>query len=313
MPQLLLFTVLSALVDVFAGNRLQHTDPGSVAAVAFTAVGVVFCATAAARTRWRPLLAVARRHSRDLLALNLATAVTWVSLLYALDWMEPAVANVVSIAIGPAFTVIMQALWMRGDRMPAGQIAAAGGILVVLALLIASSIAGYSAVGHHRAALLAAGAAAAVVSGAASAATLVFSARLSAAGLDVRTVLGLRFPLVAVAGWVLVALSGGRRLGSAVTTGLVVAVIGVALPALLIQLGIRRVTPLTASMIITLAPAVTLLLQLADPRLAFSPRSTVGIAVITVLIGFGLLTRRDGRRARRPEQEEEEQHALHPC
>ncbi|MGW1200715.1 EamA family transporter [Streptomyces sp. NPDC002536] len=310
MVPLFVFSALSALVDVFAGDRLQRVDPGSVAAVAFTATGAVFCTAALVRLRWARLVAVVREHGRDLAVLNLSTAVTWLTLLYALKLMEPAIANVVSIAVGPACTVVLQAVWWRRDRVLPGEVVSSCGILATLVVLVWMSLAGRSGVGAQELAPMLLGVLAAVVSGAASAANVVFSARLGASGLDVPTVLGLRFGAVAVGGWVLAGTGGAGELPRAVPPGLVVAVIGVAVPAYLVQLGVRRVTPMTASMIISLAPAMTLLLQMADPRLSFSPSSAVGIAVITALIGAGLLARRGERRPTVVQEKGDSTHAL---
>ncbi|MGI5468207.1 EamA family transporter [Streptomyces sp. CA-132043] len=292
MPALFAFALFSALVDVFAAHRLQHLDPGSVAAVAFTLTGAFFCGLTLLRTRPARLLAVVRAHAADLLVLNLTTAVTWLSLLYALKLMEPAVANVVSIAIGPACTVLLQYLWWREDRVLPGELLSALGIVLALAGLVWASLDGRSGVGDRAAATMALGVCAAVASGAGGAANVVFSARLGAVGVDVPTVMGLRFGLVAAAGWLLAATGDTGRLGAALLPGAVIAVIGVGVPTVLVQIGVRRTTPVTASMICALAPALTLVLQLADSRLAFSVPSALGIALITALIGCGLLARR---------------------
>lgn len=292
MIPLLVFSALSALVDVFAGDRLQHASPGAVAAVAFSLVGVACCGLALVRRRPAGLLALVREHGRDIAVLNVATAVTWLSLLYALKLMEPAIANVVSIAIGPAFTVVLQALWWRRVAVLRSEALVSAGILAVLVALVWFSVIGHSSVGRVSLPAMSTGVSAAVLSGAGAAATVVFSARLAGAGVDVGTVMGVRFGVVAVCGWVMAAFAGTARLPTAVVPGVVIAVIGVGVPAWLVQLGVRRVSPATASLIVSLAPAMTLLLQLADARLAFSAYSAAGIAVITVLIGIGLLARR---------------------
>lgn len=46
-----------------------------------------------------------REQRADVLAINGTTAVTWLSMLYALKFLEPAIVNVISLAIGPALTV----------------------------------------------------------------------------------------------------------------------------------------------------------------------------------------------------------------
>src|ERR1700728_2497558 len=129
---LLPYPVLSAVVDVYAGRGEQALDPAVVAAVAFTltvtlfavmgvaALGATVRATYSPGGRGGPTpgpVRTLRAHPADVLAINISTALTWISLLYALKFLEPAVVNAVSLAIGPAVTAMASPVLRRGTSV----------------------------------------------------------------------------------------------------------------------------------------------------------------------------------------------------
>jgi drug/metabolite transporter (DMT)-like permease len=289
-PPLLGFAVLSAAVDVYAGNRLQAVDPASVAALSFTVTAALFFGAEVVqrgRTALRPL----RTHPYDVTALNVTTALTWLSLLYALKWLEPAIVNVVSIAMGPACTILLAPILRRGSVGLPAEIAASLAIFVVLGVLLGSSFTGLSSLGDIGAARATAGAAATLICGLASAANVIYSKRLSDAGLAPRSVLAMRFFAILAISWALVAREDHPPLLAALPPALVVTVIGVAAPMYLIQLGVRHAEPITVNLLVSLAPVAAFMLQLGDPRLHPSPMSLVCILTVTVLIAAGVLAR----------------------
>jgi drug/metabolite transporter (DMT)-like permease len=289
-PPLVAFSVLSAAVDVYAGNRLQAVDPGSVAALSFTVTTALFVGAELGR-RGRAALRPVRAHAYDVAALNITTALTWLSLLYALKWLEPALVNVVSIAMGPACTILLVPLLRRGSVGLPIEIAVSLAILAVLVLLLASSFAGLSSLGDISAGRATAGAVATVICGMASAANVIYSKRLSDAGLTPRSVLAVRFFAIVVISWAVVAGESHPHLLAALPPALVVTVIGVAAPMYLIQLGVRHTEPITVSLLASLAPVVTYVLQLGDPRLRPSPVSLACVLTVTALVSAGVIAR----------------------
>jgi drug/metabolite transporter (DMT)-like permease len=205
---LLPYPVLSAIVDVYAGHGEQKLDPAVVAAVAFTLTVVVFAAGEAARRRPAdgPLRTL-RGHRSDVAALNVSTALTWISLLYALKFLEPAVVNAVSLAIGPAVTVLAGPLLRRGTSALAAEAGVAAALLVTIAVLCWGSADGLTSIGHIGTGRGAAGLAATLVSGLGSAGTFIYAKRLSEAGASPAAVLSSRFYLTAV---VSLAIAAGR-------------------------------------------------------------------------------------------------------
>jgi drug/metabolite transporter (DMT)-like permease len=284
------FAFFSAAVDVYAGDVLQRIDPIVLAALSFTAVGVVTVAVNELRGpggTWSEM----RRHPVDVIALNLTTAVTWLSLLYALKYVEPAVANVVSIAIGPACTVLLLPLWGRGGRPLRVEAVASTAIVALIAILVWASFAGHSAVAAARPERIAIGLIGAVVSGIASALNIIFSKRLSVAGLPPVSVMAVRYFAVVAITWPLAVGTSAAAFHQALFPALVVGVIGIAVPMYLLQYGIRHVEAITAAMVINLAPALTFGLQFFDGRLRQSAISLACIAGITLLVMAGVAAR----------------------
>jgi drug/metabolite transporter (DMT)-like permease len=296
---LLPYPVLSAVVDVYAGHGEQSLDPAVVAAVAFTLTVVLFAVLEAGAGRpaagqWpgsASLKRTLRAQPQDIAALNVSTALTWISLLYALKFLEPAVVNAVSLAIGPAVTVVAGPLLRRGTSVLAIEAGLSAALLAMIAVLCWGSAAGLTSIGHVGLGRGTAGLAATVVSSLGSAGTFIYAKRLSEAAVSPAAVLSSRFYLTAVVSWAIAAADHVPRLAASLVPGAVVAVVGVAAPAYLLQLGVRHAEPITVSLLDNLAPLLTYLLQLLDGRLRPSAFSLSGILVITGLIGTGVIAR----------------------
>jgi drug/metabolite transporter (DMT)-like permease len=288
---LLAFAVLSGAVDVYAGNRLQALSPLDVAAISFSLTAVFFLGGETARrgvaAALRPLLT----HRRDVIAINVSTAVTWLALLYALKYLEPAVVNVVGLAVGPAFTVLLGPLLRRGSSVLAAEVAVSLGICALIGVLVWGSVTGRSGVGDVGAGQAALGVVLTLVCGLASTGNVIYSKRLSEAGRSPQSVLAIRFFLMIAVTWAMAATTESHGLAAAFVPAAVIAVIGVALPMYLIQVGIKHTEPITASLLSTLSPLFAFLLQLPDRRLHPSGLTLAGIAGITALVAVGVVAR----------------------
>lgn len=82
------FTFLAAAVDVYAGDRFQTANPATVATIAFSAATCVFIGIEVGRhgvSALRPL----RTHGRDVIAINVTTVVTWLTIYFSLKYLNP--------------------------------------------------------------------------------------------------------------------------------------------------------------------------------------------------------------------------------
>ncbi|MEU0839060.1 DMT family transporter [Streptomyces sp. NPDC005962] len=297
---LVAFAALTALVDVYAGNRLQSLSPLSMAAVSFTLTAAFFVGLDVVRqgaaATFRPLT----RQTADVIAINISTAVTWLSMLYALKYLEPAVVNVVGLAIGPVFTVLLNPYLRKESSVLRSETAVSVGITAVIAILVWGSVTGRTGVGSVGAADAFLGIGLTLLTGIGSTGNVIYSKRLSEAGLVPQSVLSVRFFLTIGVTWAMTAISDNPRLGEVFLPAAIVAVIGVGLPLYLLQVGIRHTEPITASLLCTLSPLFAFLLQLPDKRLDVSVLTLVSIIAITAFVGVGTLTR--GRHDRRVRQ-----------
>lgn len=288
---LLGYAVLAAATDVYAGNKLQALSPTTVAAVAFTLAAAYFLGTDMARKGVTGALRPLRTHRHDVVALNLVTAVTWLTLLYALKYIEPAIVNVVAFAIGPALTVLIGPVLRRGSTVLRAEVWVAVGILALIGVLMWGSATGLSALRELEPGHAVVGLGMSVVCGLGCTANVIYSKRLSDGGLSPLSTLAMRYLAMVAVSWVFVAFSDEPRIMASVVPGAVIALVGVGLPNYLNQVGIKHVEPITASLFDTLSPVCAFLLQLFDGRLQPSGLTLAGVIGITVLVGVGVVAR----------------------
>lgn len=287
---LVAYAALTAAMDVYAGNRFQTVSPASIAAVSFTLTMLFFVAVEGRRGRFR-LLGEFRVHRRDLVAINVTTAVTWLATLYALDYLEPAIVNVLGLALGPVITILAGPVLRRSSKVLATEVVVSIGICGLLAALMWISFTGRSGLSGVTPRDAVIGLGLTLMCAIGSSVNIIYMKRLNDAGCDRGTVLAGRFFLMSAVAWVLVALQGQPDLVSAFVPGAVVALIGLGLPIYLLQVGITRTEPITTSLVISLSPLFAFTLQLADARLRLSLFTLGGIVGVVVLVAAGAVVR----------------------
>jgi drug/metabolite transporter (DMT)-like permease len=296
---LIAFVVLNAATDVYAGNMTQSVSPIAIAAVAFTLAALVFLGLDVTR-RGAAAFRPRSGHRHDIIALNVCTALTWLTLLYSLKLLEPAVVSVVTFAIGPVITALLGPLLRRGSTVLATEVAVALGILVLIAVLSWGSLRGLSGVGEMTAGRAVLGLVLGVICGLGYSGTIIYSKRLDDAGLSPLSTLAFRYVLMIAVSWSLVGAGQASGVGSALLPGACIAIIGVGLTNYLGQVGIRYVEPITASLLDTLSPVCAFALQLFDGRLQPSGLTLGCIVGITGLVAIAVAARHRHETRRRP-------------
>lgn len=293
------YAFLTAVVNVYAGSVFQTLSPITIAAISFSTAGILFLTLGAIR-RGLGILAPLRSHARDVLALNVTTAAAWLTVLFSLKYLEPAIVGVISLAVSPMSLVLAGAWLRRGHSVVRAEIGASVGIFALVLVLAWSSVTGRSAVGDIGSGSAALGVALAMVSGVASAGNIVFSKRLSEGGYSPSSVMSVRFFLMIAVSWTAVGTVTRPAVFESLGPGLVIAVISVVLPLYLLQVSVKHVEPTTVSLLICLGPAFTIGLQSLDPRLHVAPLSVLAILGITVLVAIGVLARHRAERRGQP-------------
>ena len=285
------FVVVNAATDVYGGNRTQSINPIVLAAVSFTFAVVLFLGLDSGRRGVPSALRPFRTHRRDVIAINVMTAITWLTLLSALKYLEPAVVNVTTFAIGPAAAVLLTPLLRRGSRVLPSELVVSFCIFVLIGILGWGSFTGRSGIGHVGGGQATLRLTLGVICGLAYTGTILYSKRLSDSGLTPLSSLAVRYPATVIMAWVRVAFMDHPDVGAALVPGAVIAVISIGLTNYLGQVGIRYVEPITASLLDTLSPVFVLLLQLFDGRLRPSALTIGCVLGITVLVGVGVAAR----------------------
>ncbi|MFB8277988.1 EamA family transporter [Nocardia colli] len=295
------FAFLTAALDVFAGNQLQAHDPATVAAISFTLAAVFFLGGDLIRRGPAAALRPLRDNRYDVIMINVTTAVTWLSMLYALKFLEPAIVNVVGLALGPLLTVLVSPVLRPGTKVLRTEVVISLFIGVMIAMLVWGSFTGRSAVGERSTADTAIGIALTLLTGLGSVTNVIYSKRLSEADLKPQSVLAVRFFLMLAVTWTLVALNEHPGVRTAFLPSLLIAVVGVAVPLYLLQVGIKHTEPITASILLTLSPLFAFFLQLPDQRLTPSMSTFAGVVGIVALVAISTVarTKHDARVAAR--------------
>jgi len=294
---LLAYAVLTAAMDVYAGNRFEMVSPASIAAVSFTVTMVFFMAVEWRQRGVRQLGALSA-HRRDLVAINITTALTWLATFYALDYLEPAIVNVVGLALGPVIMVLAGPLLRRHSTVMATEVVVSVAICILLGVLVWASFTGRSGLSDVTTSDAVLGLVFTLACAVGSAVNIIYMKRLSDAGCDPGSVLAFRFFLMSAVAWVLVTLEDNVDLSAAFLPGVIIAVIGVGLPIYVLQIGIRHTEPITTSLLVSLSPLFAFAMQFADGRLRFSLFTLGGVICVVALVAVGAVVR--GRQTATP-------------
>jgi drug/metabolite transporter (DMT)-like permease len=288
---LLGYAVLTAAMDVYAGNRFEVVSPASIAAVSFTLTMLFFAAVEGPRRGAQQWRATVTAHCRDIVAINITTMLTWLSTFYALKYLEPTIVNVIGLALGPMVMTLAGPLLRRNSTVVATEVAVSIMIGGLLALLMWASFSGRSGLGDLPTRNAVLGLVFTCTCAAGSAVNIIYMKRLNDAGCAPGTVLATRFVLMSLVAWVLVSWENTPDVGAALLPGAIVAVIGVGLPIYVLQIGIRHTEPITTSLLVSLSPLFAFAMQFADGRLRFSAFTLAGVLGVVVLVAVGVVVR----------------------
>jgi drug/metabolite transporter (DMT)-like permease len=260
------------------------------ATLLFQLAGVVRRRDAFAGRAWAPA------HRGPLLRLNVYTAIAWLGLFYAVQSIRPSVNAMIVNALGPLAMVLA---WkrLRPEAPPLRQEkVAAAGIFLSMLMLVAASL---SRQAPHELALtdgaIVAALAIAALCGALQTATVVTNKTLLESGLGIADVLGNRFLLTIVVAGALAWHESGGVPGAEWQRHLplmaLLAVSFVAVPAIVLQLGLKRTEPVTVTIILFTIPLVTAALELLDPGRGFDLLAFAGVGLGVAAALHGALAR----------------------
>jgi len=291
-PLLVVFFGLSqAFRDVYLAGVFQRVDAFFVLLIAFGLSTLLFGAIVTVRTpeQWRMM----KGHGGTILAMNLTTAMAWSSYFFALTWIEPAAVNTLHSGMGPLTVVVMGLLGFRLAKAPRfGRVE--GWSYVGLALSMAALwwvvLTGRSGLPVENLGATVAGLGLLMVSGSAITISMMYSKRMSDAGINAEAITTMRyFGLIALAAVMTWRRSGWHGIESTFdfATISVLATALMILPLFALQVGITRTSPLTTHVIRALGPVFVFALEQVDGRMTYSLPTLVCILAYSACIITG--------------------------
>ncbi|MGW1196728.1 EamA/RhaT family transporter [Streptomyces sp. NPDC002536] len=291
----LAYCVVNGAKSVFEGALVHRLSPEFLAFNAFLCAQLWFLWLCRDR---RSLLVAVRRSLGDVVAYNIATAVSWLAVLYAFTELEPAVTNSLVVGLVPVGTMALGTRMRAGTRVLPGEKAAAAGLLASMAVLAA--LAWHDRGGGGSMSGFAVGLAGCVLTAVAVACCTHCTKRLAEAGMSVSEMMATRFVLLLLACPVLMWARDGYgtyRDGGLVLWSLVNGV-AVIVALYLLQQGIVRTEPLTVSFLLAANLVVTYAFQFLDPSLDQSWPTFAAVLAVTAFVVLGVRAR-TGTSARR--------------
>lgn len=288
------YIAVAAVREVFFAVSLRAMNIYVLIAFVFSLTSVFFMTLQGRNIG--PLLTRARSHARDLIYINLTTAVAWFSFIVSLLFIEPAVATSIIAGLGPLATLFIGSVMLRNAPIRRLDVVCAVGTVASVLLLGYVTIAGKSAVKVDSTLLAAVGLLGAIVSGSASAANNVVAKRLSLSGFSAREVMALRFYLLIAGALVWI---GVKDVPFAISSQdiLMIAAIsffGISIPLYLLQIGIARIDVHSTALIIAAGPLITYATQSLVGGFTTSVFSLVGVCLALSFVVVGIVGKLHG-------------------
>ena len=283
-----IFVFSSAFRDVYLGGVFQSVSVFVLLLIAFgiaTVVGLT-CAVARGVDGLKPL----RRAPLDVLLMNLATAGAWICYFFALKFLDPSVVSTLFAGIGPFVIMFLGACGFSvAARWPSTRLQKTlqGGVIVVLLALVYIAATGRSGFQSADPMIALGSAGLALMAGALITIGHLYGKRLSDAGATADALVGTRFiALLIVAAAVIVHDGPADVLPAATDLAWLALAAGVLIvaPIWFNQVGMARISPLSARVITAFAPALVFALQQLDQRIAWSTEALIAILAYTALV-----------------------------
>lgn len=301
---LLAFAFSQGVRDALFGNVFQSVSFFFVAMLAFGTS--TLCFSGLALLRQPKDFTKLAASSGMFAALNVTTAVAWLSFFFALKHLEPAVVATLYNGVGPLTVLALGALGCKdvSSRPTLGEwlcYAALAGVLMCLALVVLTNRSGLAVTNNQAQAYALF---AATGGGAAIAVSHLIARRFNDQGVGSDAVMGTRFVLTFCAAAFMEVTWGQATMRPVLEFLPILALIAfvvVTLPSFMLQLGIARASPLAVNIVRALGPVSVFAVQQLDGRLRFSGATLVCImGFCTCAIAASVLRAWSEARADRP-------------
>jgi drug/metabolite transporter (DMT)-like permease len=286
---LFLFIALASLRDTFLSRLFASLGPFQFAFIAF-GTAIVFFLTIVLVRAPRDLLGLGRVW-REVIAVNITSAVAWLSYLGALKRIEPSVVNTIFAGVAPLAVTFLAMIGLRTKSFASSrplEHVAHWGLAIALALMIWVVLSGHAAPIRSSVSNAVLGLSLAIISGTVITAETVFAKRMNEAGISAGAVVAVRFFLIVLIAGIYVAYSGtgfADRGPSSLVSLIAAALLLIVAPIYLVQQGLAWTSPMTTSLILALQPVVVFLTQLT---IGYQPPSSFVFGVIGLYAVFAV-------------------------
>jgi len=218
------------------------------------------------------------------LAVNIGAVVTFSAYLTSVQLVEPAITYTISAGSMPITALVLYRLGIREGEPMRNRLEAIGNSLIFLSIIFLAIVTVAGLTGFVRGGWLVGltGVLLAILDGIFFTLILVYSQRLSNAGVGPAAVLGLRLPLYVVVTGCLVFTGTEQSNELSISDVMIYVLIGFMLtipPLYLLQRAVSMISTLTLSALTALGPFVIFGLQLVEGRIEYRDMTLVGLSV----------------------------------
>lgn len=282
---LLAFVASQAVRDVYLGSLFGDFSLFEMAFMAFASAALVFGAGLLLFERRQ--LKLLAENWRGVIALNVTTAIAWISYFGSLRLVEPAAANLAFCGVAPIAVMLLAAMGLRSREKRTSSVErmlhyALFGTVLLLGFVVAT---GGSGTPELSALVGLGGVALGALAGVAITAETVFAKRMNDGGVAALPIVGVRFLLVTAIAAAGLLGTGSAYVGMSSADVLVQAAIFLVIligPIYLAQAGLQRSTPLISGAVLALGPLGTLFLQAQVGTVPLSPAMTAVVSLYAV-------------------------------
>ncbi|MCW6526524.1 EamA family transporter [Yersinia ruckeri] len=284
------FCLISAAFDVYVAYITQSFNTMTLVFYCFISSSSVFFIIS-----WRKglseLIGKIQSDAWLVLMVNISVLLNWGGLFYSLRYLEPAVVGVVSVACGPALTIVLSSYilshWLK-DNTPAARAEKVVSYLVLIAvfIMLINSFTGSSGLTSTSPTQRIVGIISVILCALGTVLYTIVSKIMFQRGWQTYEILAVRNILILLASFVY--LSSDKQLflvnDNYIIPLIILVLIGHILPIYLIQKTIFYLTALRVSLVLLTLPIFTLILQYFDERISVSISSIVSLSFILILL-----------------------------
>ncbi len=289
----LLFILIMALSGVYQAKLSQSINP-----VCFLLVSSFISMTIFSFLNFRQnkleFIYKALKEPSKVLWLNISSLVAWFCYIYAIKFLEPAIAVIIANASGPILVIIFSRFLQPGNIFYRIEKFAAIGIIVSLIFIVSMTLHGKSAISSSNHTKLILGIILAFLGGIGQVIFSLFSSKLTNSKFLPNEILVWTFPLIFLISCFSIdketiyqLLNSSHLLFSV----FILALSGLVIPTYFYQKAVPLIEPISISVLYILEPVIIFLGQIFDPRLQISYYSYFGVFMIVSFSTMSVLGR----------------------